>query len=185
MFLLNAFCSCNSSGDVKYVLLGEYVLDSTEDEATPILFNVTEIIKHDDFRHAVKYNDIALLRLNQTVTFTQYIRPACLYEFPTFPESAENKAQAIGWGRVNNEGKTSKTLLKVSLELYTANECTYAYHNVGTFSTLTKGIMHDQQFCAGDHNERKDTCKVNIKYSSILVENKLPILILKSFLIID
>lgn len=39
---------------------------------------VEEIIRHDGYIEATKQNDIALLRLNQTITFNEFARPICL-----------------------------------------------------------------------------------------------------------
>lgn len=152
---------CNSSlfsGDVQFVLLGEYVVDSTEDDARPMLFSVIERITHEGFKYSSKYDDIALLRLDRNVPFSQYIRPACLAE--TYSDSPDGKAIASGWGRTENRGKASTLLMKVTLELFTKDECANTYRNEARSKALSKGIIDEQQFCAGSHKEVKDTCQV-------------------------
>lgn len=166
MLIKLLFC-LHFSGDVKFVLLGEYVLDSREDDANPMLFNVIERFKHEEFKMSSKYNDIALVRLDRNVPFSQYIRPACLSE--TYMDATDAKATASGWGRTENRGKASTILMKVVLELFTDQECTTSYMAAAASSALKKGIVHEQQFCAGDHTQKKDTCQVIVCPHHILI----------------
>lgn len=99
------------------------------------------------------------MKLEKNVEFNQFVRPACLAE--TFMDASEKKFIATGWGLTTHRGQKSNILQKVTLELFTQDECTKSYSQ--RYSALNRGIIEPQQFCAGSHNESKDTCQVNIQ----------------------
>lgn len=65
--------------------------------------NVAERISHPDYHTPVKYHDVALLRLENTVEFTAYVRPACLNTLKDdLSRNGLNiKAWAIGFGKLS------------------------------------------------------------------------------------
>lgn len=68
-----------------------------------ITFLKQEIIRHPDYKSAMKKNDIALIRLNERVTFNENIRPACLRTaISDIREGAE--LIIIGWGTISEKG---------------------------------------------------------------------------------
>nr|XP_018896299.1 PREDICTED: transmembrane protease serine 9-like [Bemisia tabaci] len=95
-------------------------------------------------------NDIALLRLNDRVPFTDTIRPICL---PAKEDvSYENiLAIATGWGTLAENGKASCTLQEVKLPYVNHEQCVNNYHN-------TK-VITDHMICAGAEEGLKDTCQ--------------------------
>lgn len=119
---------------------------------------IAEKIPHPQFKRSAKYYDIALVRMAIRVTFSRFMRPTCL------PESYEPdrvKAIATGWGRTDYRGASSQVLMKVTLELFTEDECNATYLDAARTTQLRYGILPEQQFCAGSHTEKKDTCQVN------------------------
>lgn len=62
--------------------------------ARPQERNIVQIIRHPNYRPPSQYHDIALLRLDWSVTFDEYVRPACLPTTPVLPSSVT----AAGWG---------------------------------------------------------------------------------------
>lgn len=148
----------NFRGNVSHVLVGEYILERDDEDARPLLLKVVERIVHEGFKLSSKYNDIALLRLERNVPISQYVRPACLAE--TFNDATAGKALASGWGRLEHRGQSSTILMKVVLEMFTREECTATYRNEARLQALNRGIVDDEQFCAGSHTEHKDTCQV-------------------------
>lgn len=144
------------SGIAKYVLLGELDYVRDDDVAQPIRFNVAERIRHPDYTSKYKYNDIALLRLNETVTFNDYIRPACLPEF----SSIASHAFATGWGRTGSYRPQSEYLQKVELSLYTHKECNDLYELIKD-RYINRGILNNTQICAGSYFGHGDTCQVS------------------------
>jgi CTP:phosphocholine cytidylyltransferase-like protein len=58
-------------------------------------FSIKNIIKHPDYKHASRYNDIALIELATEAEVNQYVIPACLWVTSNF---YFNKLGAAGWG---------------------------------------------------------------------------------------
>lgn len=142
--------------------MGELNYGNTTDDAHPQQFMIIERFKHPNFRHPSKYNDIALLRVDNTVHFDQYIRPACLQQSQSL--DAE-KVIASGWGKTDYNKPSSEHMQKVLLELFTHTECNASYANeIGR--RLRVGIAEETQICAGSHSSKKDTCQVCIVNSS-------------------
>ncbi len=147
------FC-LNFSGPAIYVRLGEHDISRTDD-ITRIDLNIIERIPHPNYKYPLRYNDIALFKLERKVRIDGAIRPACLPEQSAIPTK---KAIASGWGSVEFRGDRSNVLLKVILEIFSQAEC------ASTFKTesnrkLNKGIVEEGQVCAGSKEDEKDTCQ--------------------------
>jgi len=143
-------------GQPKYALLGDYILDRTDDDAQTLQVNIVNIYIHPQFRASSKYYDIALLRLDRNIRFNQYMRPACL---PDTFNTNTRKVIVSGWGKTGYRDGASNVLMKVVLELFTQEECTVAYSRESRGTQLQQGIVETQQFCAGSHTEKKDACQ--------------------------
>lgn len=59
------------------VRLGEYDF-LAQNETESLDSNVAEIKIHRDYDPATQQHDIALLKLNRTIKYSQFIRPVCL-----------------------------------------------------------------------------------------------------------
>lgn len=159
--------------------MGELDLDSDEENASPIDFNISERIRHPDYILPAKYNDIALIKLDRPVTFNQFVRPACLPE-DFNPKTARGIASGFGATRVRGPG--SRQLRKVVLEFYNQAECNQSYAN-DINRSLPKGII-DTQMCAGSHTERRDTCQVCLAKTQISKYSFVAFALLTIFLVI-
>lgn len=84
-----------SSGQPQKVRLGDWNLKRSADEDTTE-FDISRIIVHPLYNETMLYNDIALLKLREKITFRNTIRPACLFDKDEIPV---NKYTATGWGR--------------------------------------------------------------------------------------
>lgn len=66
-------------------------------------FRIKEWILHPNAQPPAAYHDIALVKLNKDVLFTQYTHPICLHTEYDIPETS---AIASGWGlETVDEGK--------------------------------------------------------------------------------
>lgn len=147
----------NLSGPATHVLLGDLNYGSTADDAQPQQYRIVQRIKHDGFKFPSKYNDIALVKIDEAVRFNNYIRPACLPQTKTIET---RHVIASGWGRVDYNAAASEHLQKAVLEIFTQQECNQSYSNeIGR--QLKRGIVDETQLCAGSHIDRKDTCQVS------------------------
>lgn len=142
-------------GSAKYVLLGDLDYAREDDDSRPLLVNIAERVKHPQYTSKFKYNDIALFRLDISLKFTEYVRPACLPELSKIGFTAV----ATGWGRLDYNRPLSTHLQKVELDLYTHQECDDLYAVLDS-RYINKGIANDTQLCAGTYSGRGDTCQV-------------------------
>ncbi|XP_044765057.1 serine protease snake-like [Coccinella septempunctata] len=141
-------------GPVSWVRLGEIDLASKESE-TVQMYSVVERIPHPEYSPASKYNDIALLRLNKPVTFSEAVLPICL---STSESDVGEKLIATGWGKTEVNGPRSNTLLRVDLEYFSNSVCNEAYADVSK-KDLPEGVSKNKQICAGSRTDRRDTCQ--------------------------
>lgn len=121
---------------------------------------------HPQYSPAHIYNDLGLIALEEPVTFTPFIKPACLYT----RESAGRFIDLIatGWGLTEFGGERSPVLMKVFLDTFTDEECNSTYK---ASRRLPLGIQSDKQFCAGGRGLEKDTCNVSSCYFWVRVPN--------------
>ena len=63
---------------LQTVILGEHNIKEEQDGASPQTFNIANVTKHEEYNKRNQDNDIAIIRLDRAVTFTEGIRPACL-----------------------------------------------------------------------------------------------------------
>ncbi|XP_044265790.1 CLIP domain-containing serine protease 2-like [Tribolium madens] len=148
------------------VRLGEYDIKSDVDcikglnvddidcAPPPINIPIEEKIIHERYnvpRSVNEYNDIALLKLKDSVKFSDYIKPVCL---PIFPEKSFYKSANFtiaGWGETENK-TMSNVKLKVELPLKNRLHCHEAYSIYNYKLNLSEG-----QLCVGG-TKGKDSC---------------------------
>ncbi|KAF2905062.1 hypothetical protein ILUMI_01116 [Ignelater luminosus] len=142
-------------GEVKWARMGTINLEEPENGGSPEDFEIVDRYIHPEYRSPSKYNDIALVKLNQSVLLTEFVQPACINtKFNT-----NKAAEAIGWGKTSYTGSTSNDLLKVELEIYDKEICMKSYKNIPK-RNLPNGILDETQVCAGGRlGESKDTCQ--------------------------
>ncbi|VVC38435.1 Proteinase, regulatory CLIP domain,Peptidase S1A, chymotrypsin family,Serine proteases, trypsin family [Cinara cedri] len=127
------------------------------DDATPLDVPVERIITHAEYNSQSFTNDISLVKLNTTVTFTNFIQPICL---PILPDMSSTKLLntkpfVAGWGRTTATAFESKTLntelMEVRVNVMNNVECKQAY-------TREKSMIDDRVICAGYQPGGKDSC---------------------------
>ncbi|XP_049957177.1 serine protease snake-like [Schistocerca serialis cubense] len=144
-----------SAGCARRVLLGALLLNETNTNTEPQEFNIVRRIRHPRYNPPKRYNDIAIFELDRDVSFTGFVRPACLYD--TFAPPTYDKGIATGFGRqdwLDREG--SNELMKVTLPFQPFSECNGTYR--ANFR-LPNGIDDNGMLCAGDPRGSKDTCQ--------------------------
>ncbi|KAF2905061.1 hypothetical protein ILUMI_01115 [Ignelater luminosus] len=156
-FVLTAAHCIRSSefGEVKWARMGTINLKEPQRGGVPEDFEILERHVHPGYKPPSRYNDIALLKLNQSVQRSEFIQPACINtEF-----NVNKTVEAIGWGRTEFAGDVSNNLLKVKLEIYNIETCRENY--IDSYKrVLPNGIIEETQLCAGGGvNEVKDTCQ--------------------------
>ncbi|GFT83453.1 proclotting enzyme [Nephila pilipes] len=132
------------------VRLGDHHLFRTDDFMDPIEFKVAAAIPHPQFSRSGFYNDIALLKLRQPVSYSEFISPVCL---PTPGLKANTlvgyMGTVTGWGTLSYGGAGSGSLQQVTMPIWDNTDCNRRY-----FQPITQGFM-----CAGFFEGGKDACQ--------------------------
>lgn len=140
---------CLESTDIV-VRLGELREGDTEFE-DPVDERVVQIVKYPSYKRRTVYDDIALLKLQNGVSFSNRIRPACLY---SSSEIDRTKAIATGFGSTQAYGPTSKELQKVTLDLFSTPACAVYFQR----NPRVPQGLRDTHLCAGYLAGGRDTC---------------------------
>ncbi|XP_016064478.1 PREDICTED: coagulation factor XI [Miniopterus natalensis] len=125
------------------------ILNQSEIKENTSFFGVQEIIVHDQYEVAESGYDIALLKLQTAMNYTDFQRPICL------PSKADRNVMytdcwVTGWGHRKFKGKIQNTLRKVKIPLMTLEECQARYSEYKITSKM---------ICAGHKDGGKDACK--------------------------
>ncbi|XP_048186781.1 coagulation factor XI [Perognathus longimembris pacificus] len=125
------------------------IVNQSEINQESSFFGVQEIIIHDKYTMAESGYDIALLKLEITMNYTDSQRPICL------PSKGDRNIMytdcwVTGWGYQKLRGKIQNTLQKVKIPLVSHEECQTKYQGHKITSKM---------ICAGDTEGGKDACK--------------------------
>jgi len=112
-------------------------------------YDVQSIIQHPNYDHETVDNDIALIKLHDTLHFNERVLPACL------PQANEDfagvHATVSGWGLISNGGPTSRVLKEVVLPVYSYAKCKRKYPHDFTRNMMCAGVNSGgQDACQGD-----------------------------------
>ncbi|RMZ99975.1 Serine ase stubble [Brachionus plicatilis] len=109
--------------------------------------STSKIIVHPAYSNFGYKNDIALIKLDQKLIFSNYIMPACL---PDLSFNLTNQdGIATGWGSLLSGGALSRYLMEVQLPILNDTRCKDKFNGVETTTVI----------CAGDYNLNLDTCQ--------------------------
>ncbi|KAL3254245.1 hypothetical protein MRX96_054275 [Rhipicephalus microplus] len=102
---------------------------------------------HPDFNETTFVNDIALLRVERSFTFTTRTRPICISLEPV--DIFHKHVRVAGWGLLKQFGPSQKLLYYTSLRVLSDKVCLKKFASNGYNTTL--------QFCA--HENTTDACE--------------------------
>ncbi|XP_073833752.1 venom protease-like [Musca autumnalis] len=142
-----AHCFCVEN-EPNVVRLGELDYTRTNDDADPVDFSIESYKIHEEYNYNTKFHDIAVVLLNETVKFNDYIAPACL---PLVDGRNFTQFMACGYGTLKDFGKMATHLQKVKLDNFNDTTC---LSRIDTNVSLNTTI----QMCAGSFYHEKDTC---------------------------
>uniref|UniRef100_A0A087YLI9 Transmembrane serine protease 15 n=1 Tax=Poecilia formosa TaxID=48698 RepID=A0A087YLI9_POEFO len=110
---------------------------------------VDQIIIHREYNRLTKHGDIAMMRLQQPINFTQWVQPVCLAaEGQNF--AAGRRCFIAGWGREAEAGSLPDVLQEATLPLLEQAECQLLLPEY----TITSSIL-----CAGYPEGGVDSCQ--------------------------
>ncbi|XP_076325203.1 clotting factor B-like, partial [Tachypleus tridentatus] len=134
-------------------------------------YQVESIKKHERYTSKLIYHDIAILKLNQRITFTERIRPVCLPK-PSFVKQNFGGRTVVvtGWGKMFYSGfNYTFQLLQYCLKPFGRKQCHDSYMSLKG-KELPRGIT-DDLICAGLPHGKKNTCKGDSGGPLVIEEN--------------
>lgn len=133
-----------------YALLGRFnISDDTETDS--IRREFTSIIKHEDYKQGNQSADadIALLRMTQSVSYSQSIQPICLP--PAGINTFNIAGTVVGYGKSENFDKHEtqpKQITINSVDLYTCYLHDFGFVQIASMRSFCAG--KNQSPCSGD-----------------------------------
>ncbi|XP_043198015.1 uncharacterized protein LOC122368284 isoform X1 [Amphibalanus amphitrite] len=152
-FMLTA-AHCLLGGRPQVVRLGDLNLTSTGDGA-PQEYRVLEVISHPEYRHPHVYHDLALLRLDRTVQFSEFVRPFCLFDGRS--SLVDKVSHVSGWGATEFGGGQSDVLMGGNVTIWSQSRCAEVYERQLTFKRQLPDGITPALLCAG--GEEQDACQ--------------------------
>ncbi|TWW81333.1 chymotrypsin-like protease CTRL-1 [Takifugu flavidus] len=118
--------------------------------ANEVSRTVSQIIIHPNYNNTLFNNDIALMKLNSPVTFTNYTRPICLANASSQIHNA-TLCYATGWGKLSNTTNlpASTPLQQVQVPVIGPKQCSCSFSSQVDITS--------EMICAGEAN--KGTCQ--------------------------
>ncbi|KFZ49357.1 Coagulation factor X, partial [Podiceps cristatus] len=146
-FILSAAHCINLSKDLR-VLVG--MVDKEKEEPGRAMHRVEKIIAHPDFDIKTYNNDIALLKLEEPITFSEDVIPACLPEVDFANNILMNQTFGIvsGFGNEFERAQPVSRMKVLQIPYVGRNTCRLALRN-----PVTRNM-----FCAGYDKDGKDAC---------------------------
>ncbi|XP_059473202.1 chymotrypsin-like elastase family member 2A [Neocloeon triangulifer] len=151
--LTAAHCIGETSSWYKYykVILGDHDQYAVY-EANHVTRGVKKIYIHPKYNQSNHDNDIALIKLSQSVGFEDHIQPACLPSAGEYKDPPALKAWVVGWGHTKEGGKGADILMEAKLPLLSHRSCTLM-----TKHRKRKSFISNNMLCAGGQNV--DACQ--------------------------
>ncbi|XP_072539162.1 serine protease 27-like [Salminus brasiliensis] len=147
--LTAAHCFTDTDTSNLVVYLGKQTLEGPN--PNQVQRRVRQVIRHPNYVSATNDNDITLLRLDTSVTFTNYIIPVCLAASgSSFP--AGTKSWITGWGNIA-EGvplPSPGQLQEAQVPIVDSNQCA---------KLMKSAKITSNMICAGLRQGGKDTCQ--------------------------
>ncbi|KAF2895869.1 hypothetical protein ILUMI_10304 [Ignelater luminosus] len=142
------------------IRLGEWKISSPEDCeegkalncADPVIdLQIEEKIVHPQYYARRGNNDIALLRLNRNIKFSNYIQPVCLPVREASDSSVGSTMTVVGWGIIEND-TTSDVKLKLEVPIVSRAYCSNKLRDIGSIDStrICAGGEAKKGICGGD-----------------------------------
>merc|ERR1712154_330188 len=145
---------CFDQSGINMVRLGDHDITTNSDGATPVDVSVGRTIVHPGWDSNTLDNDIAIVKLSRSVSYSRNIKPACL------PDSYRGRDLAsllvrpdpviVGWGSTVSGGGSQDRLRQANVPMVTQQSCASSY------SSISRVTIGANKLCAG--KGKIDTC---------------------------
>ncbi|KAK8390964.1 hypothetical protein O3P69_016961 [Scylla paramamosain] len=147
--LTAAHCVDENTASQARVVIGEHNWATTADTQATKKLVIEEVIVHEGYDDQTMDNDIALLKLETPIVFSNKIAPICLPSPGSLFESVF--ATVSGWGTLSSGGSQPTTLHQVRVKTMTNEQCKNTDYSD---DSITNNMI-----CAGTPNGGKDSCQ--------------------------
>ncbi|XP_072020742.1 serine protease 30-like [Amphiura filiformis] len=140
----------SSDTDSFEIRLGEH--STTDDDGTEVIVGLKTVIINPNFDKDTYDSDIALLKLRQPVTYTDYISPLCIpskLQMQRFLRPGKN-GFVTGWGAIDETGDYSRDFKRVRLSIVSQQFCANAHQRYIITSNMFCAEATDRDACKGD-----------------------------------
>ncbi|XP_072847017.2 transmembrane protease serine 12 isoform X5 [Pogona vitticeps] len=111
---------------------------------------VQAIMIHSDFKKETYENDIAMIKLQKSVIFNDYIQPICIPDSSVFI-TKETSCYIAGWGSLKEKGRSTYILQEAEVDLIPLYICNrYDWY---------AGEVSWNMMCAGSAGGHVDSCQ--------------------------
>jgi secreted trypsin-like serine protease len=125
-----------------HVYLGDHNRNVAEPDRIKV-FGVNVVLNQYDA--SIHYNDVAIVELDRTVTYTNNIKPVCIAKAGS--SHVGQVGTAAGWGALGSSLPTSDVLRKVQIPVLKDTDCSrYTFYS-------------DVMLCGGYTDGSRDTCQ--------------------------
>ncbi|NXI95960.1 FA10 factor, partial [Psophia crepitans] len=147
-FILSGASCASQPKDIR-VLVG--MVDKEKEEPSRAMHRVEKIIVHDKFDEKSYDSDIALLKLEEPITFSEDVIPACLPEEDFANDILMNQTFGIisGFGTPTENAQPVKRMKVLQVPYVDKTTCRPVLYNPIT----------ENMFCAGYGKDGKDACR--------------------------
>ncbi|XP_046448092.1 brachyurin-like isoform X2 [Daphnia pulex] len=141
---------CLENVAIVHVTLGAHNVDDDQ-EIHQENYRSRDYYIHPDWDSNTLQGDIGLIRLPQSIDFSDYVRPICL-DSPSesLNDYVGETVVLTGWGLYSDGGGTSSVLRKTSAEVITNQECYEQYDSLITDDMMCTSTTNHHGTCNGD-----------------------------------
>jgi len=132
------------------VRLGDHNI-KTDSEANHVEKRVKRVIRHKGFSSSTLWNDVAILTLEDDVSYNSNIQPICLAQGSR--KYVGNTVTVAGWGTLREGGSQPASLMKVDVKVWQNSDCKTSYGSSapgGITSHMLCASEEDKDSCSGD-----------------------------------
>lgn len=138
--LTASHCTYGPNGSPTVAKIG---IHNIKDKKDGIVIEIEQMIRHPSYNPPAMYADIALIKLKTSVTFSNLIKPACLYQLY---DNVPMKVWISGWGVTEFGDEQSEKLQKAQLDIINNIACSIKHNN----SLAVPYGVTPSMICAGD-----------------------------------
>ncbi|EDV47748.1 serine protease snake isoform X1 [Drosophila erecta] len=150
--LTAAHCTFIYEKAPKWVRIGVLNLVTERRSAEAQLLRIQKVLAHPNYNKEMYYDDIALLKLENEVELTEFVRPIRLWVYPELPTTI---AFAMGYGATSFAKAMTNRLTNLNLTIVPNDECNA---ELPSLAETPNGVL-ESQICAQDYILNRDTCQ--------------------------